>query len=273
LEDTKKRLQERINKISPAYDLNVPTNIYFVTKANKLGAGLSEQITEFLDAHPQTNLIVIDTLQYIRNTGKFTGTYSGDYHDMDALRRIVSNRNLTMLLITHNHKTSESDPVNRVIGSAGLTGAVDGILILEKNKRIGSAAKLTIANRDTESHQFELRFDNSSCHWLFIRETSTEENAEYYLYELLNLLLDETPIWSGTATQLRAALTVLDPSWSISPISLSRMLKSQREYLREHYAIEVRFTRSKTARFIELSRNVINVDCEIVRGESLALVG
>jgi len=88
LEDNLNRLQDRLNKVSPICDLDNPTDIHFVTKAQKLGSGLAEQISEFLDLHQQTKLIVIDTLQYIRNNGKFTGTYSGDYQDMDALREI-----------------------------------------------------------------------------------------------------------------------------------------------------------------------------------------
>ncbi len=273
LEDNHKRLQERLNKMSPVCDLETPADIHFVTRVNTLGNGLSEQIDEFLDAHPQTKLIVIDTLQYIRSNGKFNGTYFGDYHDMDALREIIADRKLTMLLITHNHKTREADPLNRVIGSTGLTGAVDGIFILEKNRRVGSAAKLTIANRDTESYQFEIRFDPENCRWQFVAETGGEENREETLYELLNTLLDETPVWSGTATQLRTALTVLDPAYSVSPIALSRTLKSHSEYLRTHYGIGCRFTRNKTARLIELSRDVIDAECEVTKSAPLALVG
>lgn len=252
LEDTKKRLQERLNKISPTYDIDNPTDIHFVTKAHKLGDGLSEQLTKFLDEHPQTKLIVIDTLQYIRNTGKFNGTYSGDYHDMDALREIIGERKLTMLLITHNHKSGEADPVNRVIGSTGLTGAVDGIFVLEKNKRIGNLAKLTIANRDTESHQFDLRFDSTNCRWQFVGESGVGDDS--MLYDLLNFLLDETPSWTGTATQLCAALSVLDPTYSISPIALSKILKQQQEFLQSQHNIVCVFTRNKTSRLIELSR-------------------
>ena len=273
LEDTAKRSQERLNKLAPICDIDSPTDIHFVYKVQKLGSGLAEQINSFLDEYPQTRLIVIDTLQYIRNTGKFTGTYSGDYRDIDALRSIIGNRKLSVLLITHNHKSDEADPVNRVIGSAGLTGAVDGIFVLEKNKRIGNMAKLTIANRDTESYQFELRFDKTNCHWQFVAETGAEDNADDYLYELLHFLLDETPRWSGTATQLTTAIADIDPAYSISPIALSRLLKSRQEYLRQQYNIECVFTRSKSARFIELCRDVIVVDYENAENPLLGLAG
>jgi len=252
LEDTHARLQERLNKVSPECDLESATDIHFTTRAQRLGDGLSEQITAFLETHPHTKLIVIDTLQYIRNPGKSGGTYSRDYQDMNALREIISGRKLTMLLLTHNHKSGDADPVNRVIGSTGLTGAVDGIFVLEKNKRVGDMAKLTITNRDTESHQFDLRFDSENCRWQFVGEAS--ENGENQLYELLGFLLDETVSWSGTATQLSAALAELDTAFSISPIVLSKALKQQQEFLESQHGIICIFTRSKSMRLIELSR-------------------
>jgi hypothetical protein len=273
LEDTKKRSQERINKISAVCNLNCSTDIHFVHKVQKLGNGLTEQITEFLDNHPQTKLIVIDTLQYIRNNGKSVSTYSADYRDMDALREIIDDRELTMLIITHNFKGKATDPLNKVYGSAGLTGAVDGIFVLEKNRRTGDNARLTIANRDTESHEFELRFDNQNCRWQFVAETGKDTDPDDQLCELLIFLLDETFTWSGTSTQLCDALAALEPTFNLSPIALSKLLKSRQDFLRIQHCIECVFTRTKTARLIELSRDVIVVDCENVKPEPLRLVG
>ena len=276
LEDTKKRLQERLNKLTLICDIDATTDIYFVYTVQKLGDGLAEQINSFLDEHPQTKLIVIDTLQYIRNTGKFTGTYSGDYHDIDALRSIIGERKLTMLLITHNHKSDDADPVNRVIGSAGLTGAVDGIFVLEKNKRIGCMARLTIANRDTESYQFDLRFDKTNCRWQFLGENNDAENddEEGELFESLLLLLDEnTPIWKGTATDLYTEIIILNPMFSMSSITMAKTLRYRKDYLQSQYGIVCTFTRNKSARYIELSRDVIDVEYEDAEDEPLRLVG
>ena len=275
LEDNHKRLQARLNKVSPICDIDATTDIHFVTKTKKLGDGLTEQLAEFLGAHPQTKLIVIDTLQYVRNNGKFTGSYSGDYHDMDMLREIISGRELTMLLITHNHKSDDADPLNRVVGSTGLTGAVDGIFVLEKNKRNGNAARLTIANRDTESHQFNIRFDRQDCRWYYVSETYADGDCgeDDTLYLLLECLLDEAPTWRGTATQLCATLAALDREFFISPIGLSKTLKNNQSFLKSKYGIECSFTRNKTTRLIELSRDVIVVDYETVEQEPLRLVG
>ena len=258
LEDNPARLQERLGKVSSEDDLNASTDIHFATHAKKIGGGLADQLNEFLNVYPRTKLIVIDTLQYIRNTGRFTGTYAGDYHDMDALRDIVTGRNLTLLLVTHTRKTGDADPLNLVSGSTGLAGAVDGIFVLEKHKRCGSMARLTIANRDTAGHQFELRFDSLDCRWHFVREIHDDEDgcddSNDSLCELLVCLLEENLTWNGTATQLRDALAALDPEFTLSPIALAKSLKHRQGALKHQHGIVCTFTRSNAARFIQLSR-------------------
>jgi hypothetical protein len=240
LEDTPKRMRERLSKIAPDYDFNSPGDIHFVHRSHKLGDGLAEQISAFLDKHPQTKLIVIDTLQYIRNTGKFNGTYSGDYHDMDALREIIRGRKLTMLLITHNHKSNESDPINKVYGSAGLTGAVDGIFVMEKLRRTDSIATLTIANRDTESHEFDLRFDKQNCRWQYLEEVSDmgSDDDEDELFEMLmRLLNDENPTWKGTITELHLDLTYNNGTFYMPSIIMAKTLRHRQDYLLSNYGI------------------------------------
>jgi hypothetical protein len=192
---------------------------------------------------------------------------------MDALREIIAGRNLTMLLITHNHKSSDADPLNKVYGSAGLTGAADGIFVIEKMKRSGDRARLTIANRDTEGFVFELRFDRSSCRWQFIGNAYSDSDEEDQLFELLDILLDDVQVWSGTATQLRTAFIALEPSFCMTAIGLSRMLKAHQDFLRMSMGIECRFTRTKSARLIELSRDVIVVDYENESTKPLGLAG
>jgi hypothetical protein len=260
LEDSNKRLQNRLAKISSTDETHKPTDIHFVTKAHKLGYGLSEQIREFLFDYPFTKLIVIDTLQHIRNHNGFIGSYAGDYHDMDALRSIINGYNLSMLLITHNHKSDESDPVNKVYGSAGLTGAADGIFVLEKRKRVGDKAKLTIANRDTEGLQFELEFDRLSCRWQLVSTVGDDNDEEDWLCELLHHLLDGNPAWAGTSTELSSVLKSIDSSFSMPSITLSKTLKARQEYLLSHYNILCTFTRNKNARLIELLRDTAVVD-------------
>jgi hypothetical protein len=268
LEDNRNRLQERLNKISDENDSGTATDIHFVTRVRKLGKGLDRQIIKFLDEHPQTKLIVIDTLQYIRNSSSSRGTYTGDYRDMDALRRIIAKRNLTMLLVTHTRKSDDADPVNRVYGSGGLTGAVDGIFVLEKSKRTGSFAKLTIANRDTEGHQFKLQFDTGSCKWQLVKKMNSGDDSDENedLFATLDYLLEKTPKWSGTATQFCTTLTHLNEELIISPVALGKILRERQEHLEKQHNIMCEFTRNKATRIIVLSKDIIIVESKLIEG-------
>ena len=51
------------------YGVNDTPNLHFATAAGKIGNGLDEQLKNFVQEHPDTNLIIIDTMQKIREVG------------------------------------------------------------------------------------------------------------------------------------------------------------------------------------------------------------
>jgi len=112
--------------------------------------GLLAQIFHFVNQHPSTNLIVIDTLEHIRNGDSDKSMYAYHYNDMNRLREITEKHKLTLLLVHHTRKASDPDPLNTISGSTGLVGAVDGVFVLDKASRTANIARLTIANHDTE---------------------------------------------------------------------------------------------------------------------------
>ena len=139
------------------------SRLHLATASFGLQDGLLEQIHNFLAVHSDTNLIAIDTLEHIRNGEQNSNLYACDYQDMNRLREITDKHNVTLMLIHHTRKMYDPDPLNTISGSTGLIGAVDGVLVLEKSKRTGSEAKLTIANRDTEGFCFTLLFDKENA--------------------------------------------------------------------------------------------------------------
>ena len=62
LEDSRSRLQQRVLTFTEA-----PPEMYFAEMAHSLEDGLADQIRWFIDEHPDTRLIVIDTLQKVRS--------------------------------------------------------------------------------------------------------------------------------------------------------------------------------------------------------------
>ena len=62
LEDIESRIQNRLFDITE----DAPSNIHFAVCAGQIGDGLEAQIENFVAEHPETGLIVIDTLQKVR---------------------------------------------------------------------------------------------------------------------------------------------------------------------------------------------------------------
>ena len=71
LEDSFQRIQSRLFDLTE----DAPPTLHFAIMSQQLHNGLAEQIEQFLKEHPQTRLIVIDTLQRIRTAGNDANPY------------------------------------------------------------------------------------------------------------------------------------------------------------------------------------------------------
>ncbi len=63
LEDSQLRIQNRLFDVTE----DAPASVHFCTESCILGDGLMEQLEEFLREHPDTSLIIIDTLQMMQD--------------------------------------------------------------------------------------------------------------------------------------------------------------------------------------------------------------
>ena len=66
LEDSFQRIQTRLFDLTE----DAPSTLHFAIMADTLKRGLEQQIEQFLTEHPDTKLVVIDTLQRVRHNGK-----------------------------------------------------------------------------------------------------------------------------------------------------------------------------------------------------------
>jgi len=213
-----------------------------------------------LASFPDTKLIVIDTLERIRDTEFDKNIYACDYRDMTTLREITGKHKLTLLLIHHTRKLHDDDPLNTLSGSMGLVGSVDGVFVLEKDTRTGHDAKLTIANRDTEGFCFKLRFDPDNCKWLFMgNDGQPEEKPEEDKQErdeLLLLTVDEFlhDTWAGTATELCEGLKKVDPDTTLMYRTITKKLKNNISFFKENNIVIDFDQRNRESRLIVFTR-------------------
>ena len=253
LEDTHARLQGRLMK-TEAEETDI-TRLHLATASLGISNGLLEQTHNFLTEYPDTNMIIVDTLERIRDTELDKSMYSCDYRDMTALREITNRHKLTLLLIHHTRKMYDPDPLNTLSGSTGLIGSVDGVFVLEKDKRTSNKAKLTIANRDTEGFCFKIEFDPDKCKWLFMGNDEDAPDVNDPLCKLTDSFLKDKDEWRGTATELCEELKTVDGDFDATPADISKRLRMWNGIFQKQLGINVEFVRSHKDKMIHLARN------------------
>ena len=202
LEDTQRRIKDRLYNLTDT----APSNLYFAVMCGLIGGGLEEQIIDFLSDHPKTKLVIIDTLQKVRDTkggaGK-TGMYGNDYDDISSIKKIADEYNIAVLLVHHLRKLKDSDdPFNEVSGSTGIIGAADTNYVF-KRKRSTNAATLLVSGRDMEYQELTLQFNNLV--WELVERKNSEDIHKAELPKFLFRVVDfmeSRAEWVGTATEL-----------------------------------------------------------------------
>jgi len=154
LEDTFTRIQNRLFQITD----EAPDNLHFAIMADQINLGLQDQIGGFIKEHPDTRLVVIDTLQRIRGLIQDSNAYANDYRDISSLKALADKHEIAMVLVHHLRKLADGDPLLKVSGTTGLTGAVDSVFVLEKDRRAADTATLYVSGRDmvTGNYHYDL---------------------------------------------------------------------------------------------------------------------
>ena len=246
LEDTLQRVQHRLYCMSE----EATPNAYFATAVGTLADDLETQISSFLLSHPDTVLIVVDTFQMVRGSSN-EPSYGGDYQDMQKLKRIADDYNITILLVHHLRKQGDRDPVNRLSGTTGISGAVDAVFVLDQKERAQNAALLVCTGRDVEYRELELRFSKERCVWDLVSDSA--ENPAQLLPQELNQLLEymkEIKSFSGGNTELTNAFHI-HTGGAIEHKKLKQLMNCWKEPLRE-LGLTSRSYRSNGQRLVEV---------------------
>ena len=246
LEDTEKRLQERLFRM---FGTDSAENLHFTIWVKHLGSGLDEQLQRFVNEHPDAKLIIIDTLQKIREAGGDKFSYANDYEIVGKLKQFADKNHICLLLVHHTRKQQAEDKFDMISGTNGLLGAADGAFLLQKEKRTSDAATLDISGRDQQDQRLHLRRDADHLIWQFEKaETELWKAPPDPLIEAVAALMVEQSSWSGTATDLVEKLDM-----DIKPNTLSMRLNVNAGRLMEEHSVRYTNERSHTGRCITLT--------------------
>ena len=232
LEDDYARLQRRLSQM---FGIESADNLYFATQAKTLKEGLDGELEEFVKQHTDARLIIIDTLQKVREVGGETFSYSNDYEIVTKLKAFSDKYGICLLVVHHTRKMESGDSFDMISGTNGLLGAADGAFIMQKKKRTDNTAVLDIVGRDQPDQELTIEFDRERCIWKFKKaETELWKQPPNPLLEAINEFLSEArPEWEGTATELLKQL----PDMQLSANVLSRKLNVVNSQLLNDYGI------------------------------------
>ena len=244
LEDDEGRLQDRVYEF-----IDVPTeNLEFAIASESIDSGLENQIRTLGETHNDLRLVIIDTMQKVRETTDIS--YAKDYKDMSVLKNLATELGITIILIHHTCKHFDDDPFKTISGTMGLSGCVDGSYVLVESKRGSRVGKLYGVGRDFENIEMSVAFRN--CHW-YVTDTVEPFRRDTFSFAIHDLMVEQVS-FVGSATAL-CELLYKKYGGQFYPNRVTRDLVQHTEELKT-LGVSFTSTRSHGSRIIKLEYDI-----------------
>lgn len=193
LEDTFISLQSRMYELTD----EPSENLFFTLLANSIGSGLEEDLRDCKKMFSDLKMVVIDTLQKIRNS--IDTKYGADYQELSILKSIADQLGIAIVLVHHNRKARDSNPNNLISGTNGIAGCADGLLVFTRS---GENAKLHISGRGAPSLELNLKREKSK--WILL-DDAPESVPDIFPFIIHDFMLEKNSV-SGAASEICSML-------------------------------------------------------------------
>ncbi|MDD7940454.1 AAA family ATPase [Actinomycetospora lutea] len=173
LEDTDRRLRDRLGKVLAGAPLP-RGRLTFSIQCEPLDAGGDERIAEWLEAHPDRRLVVIDVLARVRGRTDPRGSaYDADYRVMSRAKRLADDYGVAVVVVHHTRKAAADDFLDLLSGTQGLAGGADGVMVLQRAR--GQAdGTLHVVGRDVDEQELALSFSAEHGTWSLLEGPALE---------------------------------------------------------------------------------------------------
>ena len=176
LEDGPRRLKGRLTMAlgnDPA-----PSGLHFATEWPPLDDGGADEVSAWLDLHPDTRLVVVDVIARLRSPVRDRNDrYLADYLVAEQIKKVADQHNVAIVAVHHTRKAAAEDFLESVSGTNGLAGAADSIVVLKRSR--GQAdATLHVTGRDIEEQELALRFASEIGTWSLLGDADEWRMSE-----------------------------------------------------------------------------------------------
>jgi hypothetical protein len=150
-EDNERRLKDRIEKV---FRDGVRHLTYHAVMSSETplprGEGALFHIEQIVKG-TGAKCVIIDTVQSILNPSANNKNYDQTVEEYDALRKLAHKFGIAIIVVHHCKKSSDvaTAPLEKVIGSIGITGTAETILVMEQQTGTKDC-KLYVTGKDVE---------------------------------------------------------------------------------------------------------------------------
>ena len=155
------------------------------------------------------------------------------------------------MLVHHLRKQGDSDPLNKLSGTTGISGAMDAVFILDVSKRHARGATLFCTGRDIESRELELNMSRETCALELISDTLDKPDLTLP-DEIVKLseFVKNIEQFKGGNTEFAEQFCVYAGA-EISAKALKQLMNRWRYQLEERF-VYFKSSRSNGQRFLEI---------------------
>ncbi len=223
LEDNDRRLQDRAQQLmlSGGYERALD-HFELATSWKRIDEGGLTDLENWVEAHPG-GVVIIDTMAKIRPPSNAkSNIYQEDYAIYGAVKQISDKYRIPILAVTHFNKLKGGDDwFDQVSGSTGITGAVDNVLGLMRERGKFDAV-LKGNGRDVIELEKALTFDPELCQW-----TIEGEASDYARSKERNLILDALRKNNHQAMTAKQVAIAINKSYDAARKTLQRMVEAR----------------------------------------------
>lgn len=134
LEEPAQRTKTRIESIIKDGEWSEKLHIFGLGRWPKSEAGGFERLELWMQKHPDTQLIIIDTLAKFKSPKKDTNRteYNEEYQSLEKLHTFAGNHNIGVIVAHHARKTKAEDIFDEIIGGMGIQASTDSLVVFNR---------------------------------------------------------------------------------------------------------------------------------------------
>lgn len=178
-EDSERRIKNRLSKIKYNKD-----NLLFYFEPFQFSGDFEEPLKNVLQ-ESKIDFVIIDTLvKAIKMKNSKKNQYYSEYEIFGKIQDVCRKLNIGIILVHHTRKAHSDHDIDKILGTTGISGAVDTVWILEKQKPY--YFRLAIQGKDVNEIDLSIKSVGNIGNFI-IDENYNEYNITPERTEILDL--------------------------------------------------------------------------------------